>query len=412
MYSTISRMNSAASQLSRSSSAQLLARGRGFATLAAPDAATTKSDPKPLAKPRVPHRRVFSGIQPTGNIHIGNYLGAIVNWSHLQAMEQINWRRYAAERAASGHPLSPAEAASVDTAKVLFTIVDLHSITVPQDPAVLEKNTLELAATLLACGVSPSQAALYLQSHVPGHSELAWLIQCLTPVSKLYRMTQFKDKAAKLAAAEAGAGVEGAPADPNGSEGPMGVAEATAAGADDEYAVTSLPRGVGMGLLTYPVLMTADILLYRATHIPVGDDQSQHLELCRELTRTFNSTFPARASPAASAVRKGGKLPPVFPECVGVYNRDAARVMNLRNGLSKMSKSDHSEMSRVNLTDDDKTIKQNIGRAVTGTLPLAYPYPIRIPFLYPRVPPGLCPAIHCRFPDAPSFPPLQTPSPA
>jgi tryptophanyl-tRNA synthetase len=227
--------------------------------------------------------RIFSGIQPTGNLHLGNYLGAVRNWVRLQ-------RDY----------------------DCIFCIVDLHAITVPQDPAELRDSTREVAAAYIAAGIDPERCIIFNQSTVSGHAELAWILSCLTPLGWLNRMTQFKDKAGKNREA------------------------------------------VGLGLYAYPVLMAADILLYKATHVPVGEDQKQHLELARDIAQAFNRQFGTEFFP----------LPE--PQIMG----PATRVMSLRDGTRKMSKSDESDYSRINMGDDAATIRLKIRKAKTDPLSL------------------------------------------
>ena len=227
--------------------------------------------------------RIFSGVQPTGNLHLGNYLGAIRNWVALQKDFDC-----------------------------IFCIVDLHALTQPQDPKLLRAQTREVTAAYLACGIDPERCIIFNQSMVPEHSELAWLFGCITPLGWLNRMTQFKEKAGK----------------------------------DRENA--------GLGLFAYPVLMAADILLYRATHVPVGEDQKQHLELSRDIAGAFNRRYGIDYFP----------LPE--PQILGA----AARVMSLRDGTKKMSKSDASDYSRINLTDDASTVAQKIRKAKTDPHPL------------------------------------------
>jgi len=227
--------------------------------------------------------RIFSGIQPTGVPHLGNYLGAVRNWVRLQhEMESI------------------------------YCVVDLHAITQPQDPRELARQTRELAASLLACGIAPAKSLLFHQSAVHAHVRLAWLFTCVARVGWLNRMTQFKDKAGK----------------------------------DREAAST--------GLYVYPNLMAADILAYHATKVPVGDDQKQHLELANDIAQKFNHDYGVAF------------FPTIEPLIQGV----AARVMSLRDGTKKMSKSDPSEQSRINLTDDADTIALKIRRAKTDAEPL------------------------------------------
>jgi len=228
-------------------------------------------------------RRIFSGIQPTGNLHLGNYLGAIRNWVGLQ-----------------------------DEFECIYCIVDLHAITVFQDPAALRATTREAAASLIACGIDPKRHILFNQSRNPDHAQLAWIFNCVARMGWLSRMTQFKEKAGK----------------------------------NREQAST--------GLFVYPNLMAADILAYRATHVPVGDDQKQHLELARDIAQKFNIDYGVDFFP----------LPE--PQIFGA----GTRVMSLRDGARKMSKSDPSDYSRINLTDGADEIAQKIRRAKTDPEPL------------------------------------------
>jgi tryptophanyl-tRNA synthetase len=228
--------------------------------------------------------RVFSGMQPTANVHIGNYLGAMKRFVSLQ-----------------------------HEAESLFCVVDLHAITVPQDPGALRNQTREIAAAYLAAGIDPDKAIVFVQSAVSAHAELAWILNCVARLGWLDRMTQFKDKAGKNSERES------------------------------------------VGLYAYPVLMAADILAYRATHVPVGDDQKQHLELCRDIAARFNSDF---------------KTPDFFTLPEPLIGGPAARVMNLQDGSKKMSKSDPSDNSRINLTDNVDTIAKKLKRARTDTLPM------------------------------------------
>ena len=222
--------------------------------------------------------RIFSGVQPTGNLHLGNYLGAIRNWVALQ-----------------------------DSFESIYCVVDLHAITVAQDPAQLRQSTREVAASLIAAGISPERAIIFNQSQVPQHSQLAWIFSCVARLGWLNRMTQFKEKAGKNR------------------------------------------ENARVGLYSYPILMAADILAYRATHVPVGEDQKQHLELTRDIAQSFNQAYDVEFFP----------LPE--PQILG----SATRVMSLRDGASKMSKSDLSDNSRINLTDDRDQIAQKIRKAKT-----------------------------------------------
>jgi tryptophanyl-tRNA synthetase len=231
-----------------------------------------------------PNMRVFSGMQPTANVHIGNYLGAMKRFVALQ-----------------------------HKAESLFCVVDLHAITVPQDPAALRTQTREIAAAYLAAGIDPDKAIVFVQSAVTAHAELAWILNCVARLGWLDRMTQFKDKAGKNSERES------------------------------------------VGLYTYPVLMAADILAYRATHVPVGEDQKQHLELSRDIAARFNSDF---------------KAPTFFPLPEPMIDGPAARVMNLQDGSKKMSKSDPADNSRINLTDTVEVIAKKMKRARTDTLPM------------------------------------------
>ncbi|MCC7165969.1 MAG: tryptophan--tRNA ligase [Rhodospirillales bacterium] len=227
--------------------------------------------------------RIFSGVQPTGNLHLGNYLGAIRNWVALQHQYEC-----------------------------LFCMVDMHAITVWQEPAQLKANTREVAAGLIAAGIDPKKNILFNQSQVPGHAELAWVFNCVARLGWLNRMTQFKEKAGKHR------------------------------------------ENASVGLYAYPNLMAADIMLYKATHVPVGEDQKQHLELTRDIAQKFNNDF------------KTDFFPLVEPLIFGV----ASRVMSLRDGTKKMSKSDPSDYSRINMTDDADAIAQKVRKAKTDPDPL------------------------------------------
>ncbi|MBX6366813.1 MAG: tryptophan--tRNA ligase [Rhodospirillales bacterium] len=227
--------------------------------------------------------RIFSGVQPTGNFHLGNYLGALRNWVKLQHDYEC-----------------------------IFCIVDLHALTVPQDPKELTAHTREVAAAYIAAGIDPEKNIIFNQSRVPGHTQLAWLFSCLTPLGWLNRMTQFKEKAGKHR------------------------------------------ENAGLGLYAYPVLMAADILLYKATHVPVGEDQKQHLELARDIAGAFNRRYGRDFFP----------LPE--PQIFGT----ATRVMSLRDGTKKMSKSDPSDYSRINMTDSAEMVAQKIRKAKTDPKPM------------------------------------------
>jgi tryptophanyl-tRNA synthetase len=240
--------------------------------------------------------RVFSGVQPTGNLHLGNYLGAIVNFVKLQTDHEC-----------------------------LYCVVDLHAITVPiavwGGPDELRRNTREVTAAFIAAGIDPKKHIIFNQSQVAGHAELAWVFNCVARLGWLNRMTQFKEKAGK----------------------------------DRENA--------SVGLYDYPVLMASDILVYRATHVPVGEDQKQHLELSRDIAQKFNNDF-------SESIAANGHGDTFFPLPEPVITGPATRVMSLRDGTKKMSKSDPSDYSRINLTDDADAIAQKIRKAKTDPEPL------------------------------------------
>ena len=227
--------------------------------------------------------RIFSGVQPTGSLHLGNYLGAIRNWARLQ-----------------------------DEFEAIYCVVDLHAVTASHDPKELSRATREVTAGLIASGIDPARSIIFNQSMVPEHAELSWLFSCVARLGWLNRMTQFKEKAGK----------------------------------NREQA--------SVGLYAYPVLMAADILAYKATHVPVGEDQKQHLELTRDIAQSFNSTYRVDYFP----------LPE--PQIFG----SATRVMSLRDGTKKMSKSDESDYSRINMTDGADEIEQKIRKARTDPDPL------------------------------------------
>ena len=231
-------------------------------------------------------KKIFSGVQPTGNLHLGNYLGAIKNFVELNN-DKDN--------------------------ECIFCVVDLHAITVKQDPNELKKNIIETTATFIASGIDPSDSIIFNQSMVSAHSEAAWILSCVSRIGWLNRMTQFKEKAGK----------------------------------DKENA--------SIGLYSYPVLMAADILLYDATHVPVGDDQKQHLELCRDIAQKFNNDFNALDFLKV-------------PEAL--IQKQFSRIMSLKDGKKKMSKSDPSDLSRINLTDEKDKIFNKIKKAKTDILPM------------------------------------------
>ena len=235
--------------------------------------------------------RIVSGIQPTGNLHLGNYLGAIRNWVRMQ--DQV----------------------ASEGGDCLFFLADLHAISMPHVPADLTANTRAMTAALVACGIDPDRSTLFNQARVPAHAELQWLLNGTARMGWLNRMTQWKDKAGKNR------------------------------------------EGASVALFAYPVLQAADVLLYQATHVPVGEDQKQHLELARDIAQKFNNDYASAEDPVFT-------LPePIIPP-------DAARIMSLRDGSAKMSKSDPSDMSRINLTDDADTMMQKVKKAKTDPEPL------------------------------------------
>ena len=234
-----------------------------------------------------PTQRVFSGVQPTGNLHLGNYLGAITRFVDMQSSHEC-----------------------------IYCVVDLHAITVWQDPKELAHNTREVTAAFLAAGIDAEQNIVFNQSQVPEHAELAWIFNCVARMGWLNRMTQFKEKAGKDA------------------------------------------ENSSVGLFAYPNLMAADILVYRATHVPVGDDQKQHLELSRDIAQKFNNDF-------AKSIREAGHEDGFFPLPEPLIAGPATRVMSFKDGTKKMSKSDPSDLSRINLTDDADAIARKIRKART-----------------------------------------------
>ena len=231
-------------------------------------------------------KKIFSGVQPSGNLHLGNYLGAIKNFVELN-------------NEAENH--------------CIFCVVDLHAITVNQDPKQLKDNIRETVATFIASGIDPKKSIIFNQSKVSAHSEAAWILSCTARLGWLNRMTQFKEKAGK----------------------------------DKEKA--------SIGLYSYPVLMAADILLYDSTHVPVGNDQKQHLELCRDIAQKFNNDF---------------NVDDFFKIPEPLIKKEFSRIMSLKDGLKKMSKSEISDLSRINLTDDKDTIANKIKKSKTDALPL------------------------------------------
>ena len=231
-------------------------------------------------------KKIFSGVQPTGNLHLGNYLGAIKNFVSLN---------------------------NDDKNECIFCVVDLHAITVSQDPAILRENIRETVATFIASGIDPKKSIIFNQSQISAHSEAAWILSCIARMGWLNRMTQFKEKAGK----------------------------------DKEKA--------SVGLYSYPILMASDILLYDSTHVPVGNDQKQHLELCRDIAQKFNNDF---------------KVEDFFKIPEPLIQKEFSRIMSLKDGSKKMSKSELSDLSRINLTDKEDQIMNKIKKAKTDSLPI------------------------------------------
>ena len=231
-------------------------------------------------------KKIFSGVQPTGNLHLGNYLGAIKNFVSLNNDDQN---------------------------ECIFCVVDLHAITVSQDPAILRENIRETVATFIASGIDPKKSIIFNQSRVSAHSEAAWILSCIARMGWLNRMTQFKEKAGK----------------------------------DKEKA--------SVGLYSYPILMAADILLYDSTHVPVGNDQKQHLELCRDIAQKFNNDYRADD---------------FFKVPEPLIQKEFSRIMSLKDGSKKMSKSELSDLSRINLTDEKDQMVNKIKKAKTDSLPI------------------------------------------
>ncbi|MBA1339840.1 MAG: tryptophanyl-tRNA synthetase [Pelagibacterales bacterium] len=231
-------------------------------------------------------KKIFSGVQPTGNLHLGNYLGAIKNFVELNNQKDND---------------------------CVFCVVDLHAITVKQNPKELKKNIRETAATFIASGIDPKKSIIFNQSSVTAHAEGAWILSCVSKIGWLNRMTQFKEKAGKH------------------------------------------KENASIGLYSYPVLMAADILLYDTTHVPVGNDQKQHLELCRDIAQKFNNDFDA---------------PEFLTTPEPLIQKEFSRIMSLKDGKKKMSKSDPSDLSRINLTDEKDQISNKIKKAKTDTMPM------------------------------------------
>ncbi|KAJ9529955.1 hypothetical protein QJQ45_023261, partial [Haematococcus lacustris] len=263
-------------------------------------------------------KRVLSGVQPTGKLHLGNYLGAIRNWVGLQ-----------------------------ETYDTFFCVVDLHAITVPHDPAELRSATRTMAATYMAAGIDPERSTIFVQSHVPAHAELQWLLNCVTPMGWLNRMIQFKEKARKQVC-----------------EMKVWLCQPRCLCSLGQAAFPSLQgEEVRSGLLTYPVLMAADILLYQADLVPVGEDQKQHLELTRDIAERVNSLYGGKGWK-----KRGGRGGRVFRVPEPFIPPAGARIMSLQDGTAKMSKSAENDLSRINLTDPADVIANKVKRCKTDTL--------------------------------------------
>ncbi|EKU20762.1 tryptophanyl-tRNA synthetase, partial [Nannochloropsis gaditana CCMP526] len=281
--------------LSSTSRRRRIGRYGGMATMEA--SGTDSGAPGKAEQQPERRKRVLSGVQPTGSLHLGNYLGAIRQWVKNQ-----------------------------DEYESFFCVVDLHAITAPHDPKRLRQETIEAAALYLAAGIEPSKSTIFVQSHVLAHTELTWLLNCVTPMNWLERMIQFKEKAIKQG------------------------------------------ENVGVGLFDYPILMAADILLYQADLVPVGEDQRQHLELTRDIARRFNDQF----------CNKKAKRRKVFRDPAALIVTEGARVMSLLDGTSKMSKSAENDGSRINLLDSPDTIRAKIKRCKTdASLGLEWDNPAR-----------------------------------
>lgn len=294
-------------------------------------------------------RRILSGVQPTGSLHLGNYLGAIKQWVDFQ-----NTGVFAgAKTPSSSNEIMEGEAEIIN--ENFFCVVDMHAITVPQNPSELEENSLASAALYIAAGIDPTKSKIFIQSHVSAHAELAWILNCITPMNWLERMIQYKDKAA-----------------------------------------AGTTTNVGVGLFTYPVLMAADILLYQADRVPVGEDQRQHLELARDIVRRFNNDYCKGNAYKTRCKKAGVSSRPVFtePEAMIISSSSSsssededdgssidgnnnhntggvggvARVMSLTDGTSKMSKSDPADNSRINILDSPEVIRDKIKRCKTDSI--------------------------------------------
>lgn len=266
---------------------------------------STSSSPEEEKEKKAPLRkRVLSGVQPTGALHLGNYLGAIRQWVTFQE-----------ESISKGD-------------ENFFCVVDLHAITMPHDPDELRESTLSSAALYLAAGIDPSKSRVFVQSHVSAHTELTWLLNCMTPMNWLERMIQYKEKSRK--------------------------------NSDNK-------DNVGVGLFSYPILMAADILLYQATHVPVGEDQRQHLELARDIVRRFHDMYCKgnKFKKRCKAAQIPSRLPFTEPEAMILSQSGSARIMSLTDGTNKMSKSDENDLSRINILDPPALIRTKIKKCKT-----------------------------------------------
>lgn len=254
----------------------------------------------------VQKKTIFSGIQPSGNLHIGNYIGAIRQWINLQSQMSLLRQDFGGQANVKGQ---------MSNYDLIFCIVDLHAITVPQDPKILRDKIRELAGLYIACGIDPKKCNIFIQSENPDHSYLTWIFDCITPMGWLERMTQFKDKVKSQAA--------------------------------------DVKSRASMGLFNYPVLQASDILLYDSDIVPVGGDQVQHIELARDIAKRFNSKFGD-----------------IFRLPKASVDKDTARIMSLSNPTNKMSKSDADQMGTINLLDSSDLIRKKISRAVTDSNPV------------------------------------------
>lgn len=282
-----------------------------MADISSTETAVNSKDSSTLSSPRqLRAQRILSGVQPTGTIHLGNYLGAIRQWVDIQNNVEYD------------------EESGLEIPKEnFFCVVDLHAITMPHDPSELDEATLKSAALYLAAGIDPAKSKIFVQSHVPAHSELTWMLNCVTPMNWLERMIQFKEKARKQG------------------------------------------ESVGVGLFTYPILMAADIILYQAERVPVGEDQRQHLELARDIVRRFNDQYCKGNQYKKRCKAAGVPSRPVFTDPQAIIVKEGARVMSLTDGTKKMSKSDENDKSRINVLDPPNVIRDKIKSCKTDAIP-------------------------------------------